>query len=252
MIHPSVSIITVCYNAKDLIEPTINSVRKQNYDNFEYIIIDGDSNDGTKEIIEQNRDAVDQYLSEPDKGLYYAMNKGLDLAKGDYVWFINAGDRIPHHNTLQKIMDSSYLRQDIYYGRTKIINKEGEVIGKRRLKEPEVLTKDSFLMGMLVCHQAAIVKRSLARHYNTKYKITADYDWLLYAIEKADPTLVRHSKRTYCYFLEGGVSRKKMWQGNRERYQIMIKHYGLFKATCYNIIMTFRFLKDKIKGTPMT
>ena len=196
MIHPSVSIITVCYNAKDLIEPTINSVRKQNYDNFEYIIIDGDSNDGTKEIIEQNRDAVDQYLSEPDK--------------------------------------------------------EGEVIGKRRLKEPEVLTKDSFLMGMLVCHQAAIVKRSLARHYNTKYKITADYDWLLYAIEKADPTLVRHSKRTYCYFLEGGVSRKKMWQGNRERYQIMIKHYGLFKATRYNIIMTFRFLKDKIKGTPMT
>ncbi len=252
MNHPLVSIITVCYNAKDVIESTINSVRSQNYDKIEYIVIDGDSTDGTKDIIEQNRDAIDKYISEPDKGLYYAMNKGLDLAEGMYVWFINAGDRIPHHDTLLKIMESSYLKQDIYYGRTKIINKKGEVIGKRRLKEPDVLTKDSFLMGMLVCHQAAIVKRSIIRNYNTRYKITADYDWLLYAIEKADKSLIRHSKRTYCYFLEGGIGRKNMWKGNMERFEIMLKHYGLYKAVKYNIIMTFRYIKDRIKGIPMT
>lgn len=96
MRHPSVSIITVCYNAQDTIEVTINSVRRQTYDNYEYIIVDGASTDDTMLIVEQNRDAVTRYISEPDEGLYYAMNKALDMATGDYVWFINAGDRIPH------------------------------------------------------------------------------------------------------------------------------------------------------------
>lgn len=105
MKHPLVSIITVCYNAKDTIESTINSIRDQVYDNIEYIVVDGDSTDGTKEIIEQNRDAINIYISEPDKGLYYAMNKGLDIANGEYVWFMNSGDRIPHSNTLLKIME---------------------------------------------------------------------------------------------------------------------------------------------------
>ncbi|MBR1770281.1 MAG: glycosyltransferase [Bacteroidales bacterium] len=252
MNHPFISIITVCYNAKDLMEATINSVRKQTYDNYEYIVIDGDSTDGTKELIMQNRDAIDKFVSQKDDGIYDAMNKGLDLAEGDYVWFINAGDRIPHSNTLEKIMTSSYLRQDIYYGKTKIINKDGEVIGDRRLKEPDVLNKNSFLWGMLVCHQAAIVKKSLVKHYDTKYRISADYDWLLSAIEKADPTLLRHSKRTYCHFLEGGISGKRMWKGNRERYRIMIKHYGFFKATRYNILMAFRYIKDRLSGVSMT
>ncbi len=252
MQHPLVSIITVCYNAKDLIEPTINSIRKQTYDNYEYIIIDGGSSDGTKEIIEQNRDAVTKYISEKDDGLYYAMNKGLDLATGEYVWFINAGDRIPHKDTLTKIIESSYLPQDIYYGKTKIINKKGEVIGFRRLQEPENLNKNSFLWGMLVCHQSAIVRRSLAQYYDTRYKIDADFEWLLSVIEKSNPTLIRHSSRTYCYFLEGGLARKNMWKANLERYRIMIKHYGFFKTTFYNILMVFRYIRDKYKGVQMT
>ncbi|MDO5760336.1 MAG: glycosyltransferase family 2 protein [Bacteroidota bacterium] len=252
MKQPLVSVITVCYNAKDVIEPTISSVRKQTYRNLEYIVIDGDSTDGTKEIIEQNRDAITKYVSEKDNGLYYAMNKGLDMAEGEYVWFINAGDRIPHSNTLEKIMDSSLLEQDIYYGRTKIINKKGEVIANRRLKEPEVLDKNSFRWGMLVCHQAAIVRRSIAPYYNTKYKIDADFEWLLTSIENSNPTLIRHSKRTYCYFLEGGFSKQRMWQANTERYKIMIKHYGFLSATCYNILMTFRYIKDRFNKVSMT
>lgn len=252
MKQPLVSVITVCYNAKDFIEPTINSIRKQTYTNLEYIVVDGDSTDGTKELIEQNRDAITKYISEKDNGLYYAMNKGLDLAEGEYVWFINAGDRIPHSNTLEKIMTSSFLPQNIYYGKTKIINKRGEIIAERRLKEPDVLTKNSFRWGMLVCHQAAIVKRSLAPYYNTKYKIDADFDWLLSVIERAEPTLMRHSQRTYCYFLEGGFAKQRMWQANMERYQIMVKHYGLFTATYYNILMTFRYIRDRFRKVSMT
>jgi glycosyltransferase involved in cell wall biosynthesis len=246
--QPLVSIITVCYNAKDTIEMTINSVRKQIYENIEYIVVDGDSTDGTKDIIEQNHDAITKYISEKDNGLYYAMNKGLDMAEGEYVWFLNAGDIIPHSDTLFKIMDSTYIMQDIYYGQTKIIDSKGHTIGRRRLKPPKQLTKNSFLWGMLVCHQAAIVRKDIVRHYDTRYKITADYDWLLSAIERADVTHIRHSSRTYCKFLEGGISRKNMWQGNKERYHIMIKHYGFIRATFYNCLMAFRFIFTTIKS----
>lgn len=248
MKHPLVSIITVCYNAKDTIESTINSIRDQVYDNIEYIVVDGDSTDGTKEIIEQNRDAINIYISEPDKGLYYAMNKGLDIANGEYVWFMNSGDRIPHSNTLLKIMESSYLPQDIYYGQTKIIDQKGHVLGNRRLRPPKVLTKDSFKWGMLVCHQAFIVRKRITKRYDTRYKICADYDWVLTAIENAEPTLIRYSSRTYCNFLQGGVSSKQMNKSNKERYRIMIKHYGFITATFYNCLMSFRFIKSKIKG----
>lgn len=243
-----VSIITVCYNAKDTIEATINSVRNQVYENIEYIIVDGASTDGTVEIIEQNIDAVSRFVSQKDEGLYYAMNKGLDLASGEYVWFLNSGDRIPHSDTLEKIMTSSFLMQDIYYGQTVIINKQGKTIGKRRLSPPHHLTKNSFKWGMLVCHQAAIVRKKLTKHYDTRYKISADFDWLLSAIEKADPSLMRYSSRVYCKFLEGGVSTKKMKQGNIERYKIMIKHYGFWVATYYNFLMSFRFIKSKLTG----
>jgi len=248
MRQPKISIITVCYNAEDTIESTIYSVRNQTYTNIEYIVIDGNSTDKTKDIILQHRHFITKFISEQDNGLYYAMNKGLDMAEGEYVWFLNAGDRIPHSNTLAKIMASSYLLQDIYYGQTKIINKEGKVIGKRRLSAPEILTKDSLKWGMLVCHQSFIVSRKIAVHYNTKYKITADYDWMLRVIERANPSLIRRSSRTYCYFLEGGLSTKKMNKANKERYQIMIEHFGFAKATFYNFLMLFRFIKSKIKG----
>ena len=248
MRQPLVSIITVCYNAKDTIETTINSVRNQIYENIEYIVVDGASTDGTKEIIEQNRDAISKFISEPDKGLYFAMNKGLDIATGEYVWFLNAGDRIPHSNTLFKIMNSSYILQDIYYGQTKIIDKQGNTISDRRLSPPHYLNKDAFKWGMVVCHQAAIIKRSITRHYDTRYKFSADYDWLLSAIERGDNTLMRHSSRTYCKYLQGGLSQKNMNQSNKERYRIMIRHYGFFTATYYNFLMAFRFIKSKIKG----
>ncbi|MGP1515003.1 MAG: glycosyltransferase family 2 protein [Bacteroidales bacterium] len=248
MKQPLVSIITVCYNAETTIEATIYSVRNQTYKNIEYIIVDGDSTDKTKHIIEQNRNFVSKFLSEPDKGLYYAMNKGLDMAEGEYVWFLNAGDRIPHSNTLSKIMDSSYIFQDIYYGQTKIIDNNGKIVGKRRLTPPVKLTKDSLKWGMLVCHQAFIVKRDIVGYYNTRYKITADYDWMLNVIEKANPGLIRHSLRTYCLFLKGGISTEQMKKANKERYKIMIHHYGFWKATFYNFLMFFRFLKSKLKG----
>ena len=251
MRHPLVSIITVCYNAQDTIEKTINSVRKQTYDNYEYIVVDGASTDDTMLIVEQNRDIITKYISEKDDGIYYAMNKALDMATGEYVWFINAGDRIPHANTLEKIMESSYVFQDIYYGKTKIINNNGKVIAERRLKLPHNLTRYSFLWGMVVCHQSAIVRREIVGKYDTQYKISADYDWLLSAIENAHPDKMRRSRRTYSYFLAGGMSKTHMKKGNTERFKIMVKHYGIFLAVIFNVFMVFRYVRDRLTRKSM-
>ncbi|MCF0210613.1 MAG: glycosyltransferase [Bacteroidales bacterium] len=251
MKHPFVSIITVCYNAADVIEMTLKSIRRQEYDNFEYIVIDGASTDGTQEILLQNRDIITKYISEKDNGIYDAMNKGLYLAQGDYVWFINAGDKIPHKTTLLDIMESSILMQDIYCGQTKIINKSGEKIGKRRLKLPKTIKKNSFLWGMVVCHQSFIVKRSIVSKYDTSYRHCADFDWMLKAVDKADKQLISRSSHTFSYFLEGGHASQNVFKANWERFEIMIKHFGPIKAIVYNFLMLFRFIWAKITHKQM-
>ena len=95
-----ISVITVVYNGIDLLRGTMESVFAQTYPNIEYIIIDGNSNDGTLELIKENESKITKWISEPDKGLYDAMNKGIKLATGDFLWFMNAGDRIFAKDTL--------------------------------------------------------------------------------------------------------------------------------------------------------
>jgi glycosyltransferase involved in cell wall biosynthesis len=118
---PRVSIVTVVYNGEATLERTILSVKSLNYSNLEYIIIDGASKDGTLDIVERHKEVVSRLISEPDKGLYDAMNKGLDLASGDYVWFINSGDEVADPELLNRIFGIN-SSADIYYGAT-----EGQV-----------------------------------------------------------------------------------------------------------------------------
>ena len=100
-----ITIITVCYNRKNTIGKAIQSVLNQNYDNIEYIIIDGNSTDGTKEVIESYGDAISRYISEPDKGMYDAINKGLTLATGDVIGLMHSDDEFYDQNAINKIVD---------------------------------------------------------------------------------------------------------------------------------------------------
>lgn len=157
MTHPpTFSIITVTYNASRWLERTILSVLSQSYASIEYLVIDGGSTDGTVDLIKQYEAGIAYWVSEPDRGLYDAMNKGLQRATGDYVWFINAGDTIYTADTVQKIVASlkkNVSLPDVLYGETAIVDAEGRSLGMRRLKAPRRLTWKSFRMGMLVCHQ---------------------------------------------------------------------------------------------------
>ncbi|MDY4789512.1 MAG: glycosyltransferase family 2 protein [Bacteroidales bacterium] len=240
MINPKISIITVTFNAEKVLERTLRSIKKQDYNNIESIIIDGESTDGTLKIVEKYSDVVTKWISEKDNGLYDAMNKGLSMATGDYVWFLNAGDTICKSDVLNYFFSKESFMRDVYYGETVIVDENGKQIGDRRLKTKNNLTWKDFRMGMLVCHQSVLVKREIAPEYNLKFKIAADYEWVLESFKRAKYILGTKYKIT-CY-LEGGLSRKNILKANKERFLIMKKYYGLIPTIWFNFLMIFRFL----------
>lgn len=242
---PLVSVITVCYNSAEMLQRTIKSLRIQTYKEIEYIVIDGASKDNTLQVIKENQDIINLWISEPDNGLYFAMNKGLELANGDYVIFINAGDMFYLPDTLEKIFSNHQDDVDIYYGDTMILAENLKELGSRRLSPPKQLTKNSFRWGMTVCHQSIFIKRSIAPKYDTSYRITADYDWVLSSIENAKKIV--NTKQYISKFLSGGLSSKHIMKANKERFRIMIKHYGLITALWYNFLMLFRLIITYIR-----
>lgn len=249
MQQPTFSIITVTYNASRWVERTLLNVLSQSYPNIEYIVIDGGSTDGTVEIIRQYESGLAYWISESDKGIYDAMNKGLRKATGDYVWFINAGDTLPTSDTVQSVAIKVLKRKmlpDIIYGETNIVNEEGRLMGARRLKAPRKLSWKSFRMGMLVCHQAFIPKRSIAPQYDLRYRYSADFDWCIRCMKQA---------RTFCNtrlilsnFLEGGTSTTQRKASLKERYAIMCHYYGSFVTILLHGWFAVRFYAARLFG----
>ena len=187
MPNPKISVVTVCYNAADTIEETILSVLNQTYDNVEYIIIDGGSTDGTIDIIKKYADHLAYWVSEPDKGIYDAMNKGIDAATGDYINFMNAGDLFPTSSVISDCFSNAELNSVIIYGDWI------EVFGNATMvKKASPL---SHLNSGMVCpHQSLFVSTDYhkKRPFNLKYKIAADYD-LVYHAYKTEQSF-RYSK----------------------------------------------------------
>ncbi|MDR1645488.1 MAG: glycosyltransferase [Tannerellaceae bacterium] len=242
---PVFSIITVTYNAAHCLEETISSVLKQTHPQIEYLIIDGASTDGTVDIIRQYEDRISLWVSEADKGLYDAMNKGLQKATGDYVWFLNAGDRLYSADTVRQIslLQKSAALPDIIYGETALMNEKGEALGLRRLKAPEVLTWKSFRMGMKVCHQSFIVKRTVAPLFDLQYRYSSDFDWCIRCMKKAGTIFNTHL--ILSDFLDGGLSTIRRKTSLKERYHIMCKYYGATSTTLLHLWFAIRFYSAK-------
>ena len=237
---PKVTIITVVYNAAPLLEKTILNIIGQSYPNIEYVIIDGASTDGSLDIINKYKDKITFWSSEPDEGLYDAMNKGLMAASGDYVWFINAGDTIYEPDTCQRIFDRADDLADIYYGDTMIVDYRYNEIGLRRLRPPKELTWKSFKKGMLVCHQSILLKRELANPFNTKYKHSADFNWVIEALKKT--TYIRNTHLILSAFLDGGQSKSNIRPSLKERFDSMRIHYGLGSTLIHHVPIAVRFV----------
>ena len=246
---PTISFVTVCYQAKEQIERTIASVLEQSYDKIEYIIIDGCSTDGTRDIIARYADKIACFISEPDNGLYDAMNKAIAKATGDYLWFLNAGDTLYTADTVREMANRCFANAnmpDIIYGETALTDKEGGFLRMRRLKAPATLTWRSFKSGMLVSHQSFIVKRKIAPMYNLRYRYSADYDWAIRGMKKAKT--ICNSQLTLCNYLEEGLTSQNREASLKERYRIMARYYGWLSTTIRHIGFAIRFWKAKRKN----
>ncbi len=168
-----VTIITISYNAVLGIERTINSVITQTYSNLQYIIIDGGSTDGTVDIIKKYADKIDYWVSEPDSGIYYAMNKGIAIADGDWINFMNAGDYFVDRNVIEQIFQHNIECTDnVIYGNTIGKYKHGFISEK---PEPLVVMNKR----LPFCHQSVFVKEQLIKSmpFDTEYRIGADFAW---------------------------------------------------------------------------
>jgi glycosyltransferase involved in cell wall biosynthesis len=241
---PKISIITVVYNGEKHIGRTIESVVNQSYSPIEYIIIDGKSTDGTLKVIESYPGII-KLISEPDQGLYDAMNKGLQLATGSYVWFLNSGDQIYSPDTVEKMVEGMEGLPDIIYGGTMIIDEAQNEVGDRRLRPPDQLTWKSFRKGMVVCHQSILVKRDLAPRYNLEYRFSADIDWVIRASLKAG--LIHKSGLVLSRFLEGGLTDHNIKAGLKERFRIMTRYYGLIPTILRHFLFGIRLTNYYLK-----
>ena len=173
--QPLFSIITITFNAANELPATLASVKAQTFTDYEHLIVDGKSKDNTVELARNSGIANMRITSEPDRGLYDAMNKGIRQATGKYLIFLNAGDAFHAPETLKQIAETITANHypDIVYGQTQLVDAERQFVGMRHLTAPEHLTFDSFKHGMLVCHQAFIAKRELAEMYDLKYRFSA-------------------------------------------------------------------------------
>ncbi len=237
MYKPKLSVITVVYNNVQHIERTLQSVIRQTYGNLEYIVVDGVSTDGTWEVVERYRQHISLLISEKDKGIYDAMNKGLALATGDYVLFMNSGDEIYAVDTVAHIF-AAEPDADIYYGETEMIDEAGQSLGRRRHQAPENFTWRSFNYGMSVSHQAIYIRRSLTEPYNLQYQLSADIDWILNTVRKAGKIV--NVRRYVAKYLVGGLSKQRHRQSLAERFAIMRKHYGLLPTLFNHGVIAFK------------
>ena len=246
-----VTYVTITYNAAAVLRRTLDSVLSQDYPDITHLIIDGASTDDTMKIVEdyiERSNAADNghsihFTSEPDKGIYDAMNKGLRSLDGDYVCFLNAGDFLPSSNTVSHLIaavSSSSLftlhsqLPSVLYGDTDIVDSNGNFLHHRRLAPPENLTWKSFRHGMLVCHQAFYARTdyAIATPYNLQYRYSADVDWCIHimkaAAEEGVPMLNLHM--VVANYTQEGQTTLHHRESLKERYKVMEHHYGRLQA----------------------
>lgn len=238
MALPTISIITICYNAEKTIARTLRSIAEQTYPHIEYIVVDGASRDGTLALAKQLAPTAHIY-SAPDRGIYDAMNKGLNYATGDYVWFVNAGDALPSPDTVKHItasMDGSM--PDVVYGDCMLIDHNDRQIGLRRLRPPRSLSWRSFINGMTVCHQSFIALRKLSPEYDMRYRFSSDVDWCI-RVMKGAKTFHRIDEPISLYLYEGTTTANRR-KSLLERFDIMRRHYGLIPTLWAHLRFLFR------------
>ncbi len=217
----------------------------------EHIVIDGYSSDGTIEYLKtesQRRDHL-KFVSEADQGIYDAMNKGLKIAHGEYVIFMNAGDGFYYNTTIDDLVSvlNDHKDIDILYGETMLVDDTGKDIGVRSAittrKIPDQLSLKSFKAGMVVCHQSFVVRKALAGYYRLN-NLSADYDWMIHCVKKS--TKIIQYPGIIAAYLVGGTSEQYHFRSLVDRYKVMCVHYGVINTFLIHLAIIWRSITFKI------
>ena len=238
--HPKISIITVCFNASNCIESTIKSVLCQDYFNIEYIVIDGKSTDGTIEIINRYKTKIDVIISESDNGIYDAMNKGLELATGDFVNFLNSGDSFCAENTISYLVQNINNDTKIISGDFKIVKPNGDInlINTKQINWT-YLKKDFY-----ACHQAIFINKDVASIYDLSFKIKADYKWVLDALSKTDENQVIKINYPIVNYDSDGFSAQNPFKNLFELMKLQRNYFGFTRLILNFDVYIYRLLRD--------
>ncbi len=223
---PKISIITINYNNAEGLNKTIDSVTAQSYKNIEYLIIDGGSDDGSVEIIERHSNGIYYWVSEPDKGIYNAMNKGIEACTGDYLLFLNSGDTLTQEGILEQAVDLG-MDKDLVYGDI-VFDKDGQ---RKEWPSTTQLSFDTFRAGGLP-HPCTFIKRSLFElvgPYNEEHLIVSDWEFFLLATCKYNASY-KHIHLFICDFCEEGISSDPLNQAliQEERNSVLQHHFSFF------------------------
>jgi len=223
--NPKLSVITIAYNNKEGLEKTIKSVIAQTSKDFEYIIIDGNSDDGSKEILKQYSNKIDYWISEPDNGIYNAMNKGIRASNGEYLIFLNSGDEFYTSLSLENAFP--YLSEkDIIYGDLQISNDQDIYVKKYS----DALSFHYFYIESLP-HPSSFIKRTAFEKvglYNEFSKIVADWEWFLDAIVFKQCSF-KHIPIIISTFYLDGISSINNTEVQKERNKVLDKYFYIVK-----------------------
>lgn len=219
------SIITICYNEPNL-EQTCESIVNQTWQDFEWIVIDGGSNNETLGIFEKYKHRIDKFVSEPDNGIYNACNKGIKLATGEYVHFLNAGDSYYSSDILKKVFQNNNFQEDILYGEQQEIDRQ-DLYKNTFSKQPQI--NKCFIINSCVQTSAAFIKRELFNKYglfNENYKIVSDYEHFVIFFKGGE--IFRHINLVVSKFDKSGISSNKKFEKlhKKERNDVIQKYFS--------------------------
>ena len=241
--YPKVSIITVVYNGIEFLEETIKSVIAQTYPNIEYIIVDGGSTDGTLDIIKKYEAHITKWISEPDKGIYDAMNKGIDLATGDWQNFLNAGDSFVDNNVLEKIFTTNLENITLVYGDIIAIRENGQ---KLNVNAIELKDDNSIKKGMKVCHQAIFYNKNIMIKYDDKLRLKSEWKHLIEITRKAN-FLPKKFDLPIVYYSVGGLGAQQLKLNQKEYRDVFLKMYGISAYITYMPFFAYMTLRRILK-----
>ena len=241
-----VTVITACFNSESLIENTILSVINQTYSKIEYIIVDGASTDNTLNIITKYQTKISKVISEPDKGVYDAMNKGIMNSTGNIIYFLNSGDHLHSQDTISEIVE--YFADDsivAVYGNVRMITQEGDPKNIRGCK-----VNLNSLLYRRICHQALFVRKELFDEiglFSNKLKLSADHEFIVKALKEYPRGFV-YIDEILAEYRDDGMSCKQMTKAKIEDLNIISRNYGKMQYIFGAFVCGIVIIKYKIKA----